>query len=198
MTNPNPFATGSTATATMVPPQPVGNPFGAPAGQPQAAPAQLPGDPFGNPAPKSSYPRIRELSPIGTGGLGCLVLITPHSIVDGAYQGKPNRTMTCDIVVLDSPAGPVRWGGKPEKGIQHTQTQDTFPWELRQVKTSNDGISNACETALENRRKGVNPGVVLGRIGVGTQSDPTKNPPFIMLDPSEDDIAKARAYYASK
>ena len=191
----NPFAPAAAA-------QPAGNPFAAaapaapvaPRDMPQAAPPALAdGDPFSGPAPQAARgPRLRDL-------YGRLLLIVPTKLEEGLPDrlnpGQTKDRMTADVIVLDG--GPINYGGAPEKTppMPHDKTAQV-PHRTARQYIGQAGIISQSRVALANRAAG-KPGMVLGRLGVGEQSDPTKSPPFILSQPTEEDKQIARAYLAT-
>lgn len=182
----NPFAldtppAGGTATATVAPP-PV-TPTTAPTGGE---------DPFSGPAPQQARgPRLRDI-------YGRLLLLVPHKL----EQGVPNRLqagttqdrMTVDVIVLDG--GPVQYGGKPEATppVAHDKTAQV-PHKTAGMYVSSAGLISQCRDALARRAQG-QPGMVLGRLGVGNAKEPGQNAPWLLTPPTDQDKAIARQYLA--
>jgi hypothetical protein len=94
--------------------------------------------------------------------------------------------------VLDG--GPISFGGKPEKlpPVPHDQTEP-IPYRRRDMYLSAVGVISQCRDALEKRRKG-EPGMVIGRFMTGQQSDPRKQPPYLLTKATDAEKEIARAY----
>lgn len=202
----NPFATIPTAPAPAAPAaQP--NPFAAaPAPAAPAAPAAQPapvaaspapgafdgGDPFSAPAPQAARgPRVRDL-------YGRLLLIVPikleENIPNRIEPGKFQDRMTADVITLDG--GPISFGGAPEATppVPHDKTA-TVPHKTARQYVSNSGLISQCREALAKRLRG-EPGMVLGRLGVGAKPANGGNAPYLLSPPTEADKQIARAYLA--
>lgn len=160
-----------------------------------SAPAGGGDDPFDDPAPQRPRgPRPQEL-------YGRLVLIIPKLLekVASTDPEKPAGTMverlTADVVVLDG--GPIAFGGRPEAmpPVPHNQVGE-LPYRNQGMYVSAVGIISQCRDALEKRRQG-KPGMVIGRVTVGTQNDPRKKPPYLLDKATDADRALARAYLAT-
>lgn len=200
----NPYAMPATSTPAANPyANPTPTPAPATAADPRlsavaqtatapAAPATS--DPFGDPAPQAPRgPRLQEMA-------GRLILITPKLVErvlsrDPARAGQYDNRMTCDVVILDG--GPVNYGGKPEgrPPTQHDKVAQV-PHRNRDMYVSSVGLVSQSREALEKRQKG-EPGMVLGRLGYGEQSDPTKSAPWLLIPATEADRVLARAYLAT-
>jgi hypothetical protein len=170
-----PVPTGTAATAS-----PAATPFGN--GE----------DPFSGPAPQMVRgPRLREM-------YGRLLLLLPYKV-----ETVPNRLdpakgtqerMTADVVVLDG--GPVQFGGRPEAvpPVPHDKTAQT-PYRAERMFISAVGLVSQCREALARRAQG-QPGMVLGRLGVGEAKGDQK-PPFLLTPPTDADKQAARQYLAT-
>lgn len=185
---PNPFAAaqptpGASAPATVAP-----QPFASPAIA-QTAPGD---DPFSAPAPQAPRgPRLRDL-------YGRLLLLVPVKL----EQGVPNRLqagttqdrMTADVIVLDG--GPIAFGGKPEAvpSVPHDKTAQV-PHKTPGQYISSSGLISQCREALAKRAQG-QPGMVLGRLGVGTKKEEGQSAPWLLSIPTDADKALARQYLA--
>lgn len=153
-----------------------------------AAPGTMPGgDQFTSPTRVVNVvrPRIMDIGP------GRLLLLKPTKIERGVKNDlspDPNATqdrLTADVVVLDGP--PFPYGGKPEKGIPHTHTSNP-PEEWPGLWLTQDLIVRQCEKSIG--------GMVLGRLVRGQASDPKRNAPWRLDEPTEDDKVIARQYLA--
>ncbi len=184
----SPAATGTVTAPTTqtVPYAPPSDPFaGAGAGG---------GDPFDAPAPQQPRgPRMRDL-------YGRLLLIVPHKLEEGVPNrlGKPGDTqdrMTADVIVLDG--GPIHYGGAPEKipAVPHDKTAQVPHCTKRQF-ISNAGIISQCRVALAKKVTTGQPGMVLGRLGVG-EAKGDNNAPYLLNPPTEQDKQIARNYLAT-
>jgi hypothetical protein len=203
----NPYATApapapapapATAQPTPAPaPAPAGidwSRVGAPATAPTTAPAPAGGDPFGDPAPREARgPRLQEMA-------GRLILITPKLVErvparDKDRVGQYDNRMTADVVILDG--GPCAYGGKPEgrPPVPHDKVAQ-LPHRNRDMFISSVGLVSQCREALDKRQRG-EPGMVLGRLGYGEQSDPTKSAPWLLLPATDADKAIARQYLST-
>jgi hypothetical protein len=167
---------------------------GAPATAPTTAPAPAGGDPFGDPAPREARgPRLQEMA-------GRLILITPK-LTERVLSRDPKRAgeyetrMTADVVILDG--GPCAYGGKPEgrPPTPHDKVAQ-LPHRNRDMYISSVGLVSQCREALEKRQRG-EAGMVLGRLGYGEQSDPTKAAPWLLMAATDADKTLARAYLAT-
>lgn len=153
----------------------------------QPAPTMPGGDQFNAPERVVNVvrPRIMDIGP------GRLLLLSPTKIerdVKNDLDPDPNATqdrLTADVVVLDGP--PFPYGGKPEKGIPHTHMSQP-PQEWPGLWLSQDLIVRQCEKSIG--------GKVLGRLVRGQASDPKRNAPWRLDDPTEEDKALARQYLA--
>lgn len=157
-------------------------------------------DPFSAPAPQSDRPRIRDMFNHASPRL---LLISPEKVeevVRKGENGKPDRTedrMTATLVVLDG--GPLDFGGAPEKTIPvpHTVRVET-PYEVESLFISGVGLVKQCRNALRARElKNGEPTMVLGRLSTG-EAKGGNNPPWILLDPTPEDMEIARQYLNSK
>jgi hypothetical protein len=184
----NPFALD---TAPAAAPAPVA-PAPAPATVAAPAPTATTDDPFDAPAPQQARgPRIRDL-------YGRLLLIVPKKL----EENLPNRLkagtfqdrLTADVIVLDG--GPIQFGGKPEAvpPVPHDKTAQV-PHKTVGQYISNVGLISQCRVALAKRAQG-QPGMVLGRLGVGKAGEDGQNPPYVLSLPTEEDKQTARAYLA--
>lgn len=186
----NPFALDTRPETAPIP-----TPTAAPV-SPAPAPAPQPfgDDPFSGPAPQTARgPRIRDLH-------GRLLLVIPHKLEEGIPNrlGKPGETqdrMTADVIVLDG--GPIAFGGAPEKlpPRPHTQTAN-LPHKNARMFISSVGLISQCREALAKKITTGQPGMVLGRLGVG-EAKGDQNPPNLLTPPTEADKAIARQYLAN-
>lgn len=200
----NPFAVDTVAPPASAAPAAQPNPFAAaPAAQPLAAPQianavqsaqpMAPGDdPFSAPAPQAPRgPRLRDL-------YGRLLLLVPTKLEIGVpnrlQPGTTQDRMTADVIVLDG--GPIAFGGKPEETppIPHDKTAQV-PHKTPAMFISATGLHSQCREALAKRAQG-QPGMVLGRLGVGTKKEAGQNAPWLLSLPTEQDKALARQYLA--
>lgn len=197
MTNPFALAAPAPAPAAAQP-----NPFGTaaapvaltnPSGGSTVAVPMAPGeDPFSAPAPQQPRgPRLRDL-------YGRLLLVVPVKL----EQGVPNRLqagtvqdrMTADVIVLDG--GPISYGGRPEATppVPHDKTAQ-LPHKTPGMFISSSGLISQCREALAKRQQG-QPGMVLGRLGVGQVKEQGQSAPWLLSVPTEQDKALARQYLA--
>jgi hypothetical protein len=203
----NPFGAAAPQTPQQYPPNVAGS-FSAPTAPgigSTAAPAQPFGeDPFGAPAPRQARaPRLLDLH---TSYPGRLILLAPIKVEvvpnrnEGAPPGSTQDRMTMDIVVLDGP--PIPYGGKPEARIPTPHTQQvSVPVLFENVYNSNSALVSQCREALLARQTGGSRWMVLGRLGIGEQRDPTgqKQPPWVIVPTEEQaDHELARRFLASE
>lgn len=201
----NPFALDTPAApAAPTAPAPLANPFGSP-GNPVAltnptggatvpVPMFAPGDdPFSGPAPQQPRgPRLRDL-------YGRLLLVVPHKLEEGVpnrlQPGTVQDRMTADVIVLDG--GPINYGGKPEATppVPHNKVAQV-PHRTERMFVSSAGLISQCRDALAKRRVG-QPGMVLGRLGVGDAKEPGQNAPWLLTPPTEQDKQIARQYLST-
>lgn len=167
----------------------------AQAAAPVAPAAPASNDPFDDPAPQRPRgPRPQEL-------YGRLVLIIPKLVekVPSQDEKAPAGTMvdrmTADVIVLDG--GPLHYGGKPEKlpPIPHDKVAQ-IPFRQASMYVSAVGVISQCRDALAKRERG-EPGMVVGRWMTGQQSDPRKQPPYLLEKATDADKALARQYLAT-
>lgn len=182
----NPFALDT-------PPAPAPAPAAAPAASPP--PSTPPGvDPFDAPAPQQPRgPRMRDI-------YGRLLLIVPHKLEEGIpnQKGKPGDVqdrLTADVVILDG--GPIAYGGRPEAtpSIPHDKTTNP-PHRNSRMYISNVGIISQCRLALAKKVTTGQPGMVLGRLGVG-EAKGGNNPPYVLSAPTDADKQTARQYLST-
>ena len=175
-------------------PAPVPGAYPAPAQQSYpapAAPAQtMPGgDSFNSPGRVVNIirPRIMDFGP----GRLLLIKVTKleRQVPAPTRPGEPPKLqdkITADVVALDGP--PFPYGGKPERdGTPHTHT-GTPPEEWPGLWLTQDLIVRQCEKSVG--------GMVLGRLVRGQASDPSRNAPWRLDEPTEEDKVKARQYLA--
>lgn len=205
----NPFDMPAAQPAPPAPPAPAANPFGTPtapvaltnptggATVPAPMPAQtIPyggEDPFAGPAPQQARgPRLRDL-------YGRLLLVIPHKLEEGIpnrlQPGTTQDRMTADVIVLDG--GPIAYGGKPEgtPPVPHDKTANV-PHKTDRMYISSAGLISQCRDALAKRQAG-QPGMVLGRLGVGEAKEPGQSAPWLLSQPTDADKVTARAYLAT-
>lgn len=149
-------------------------------------------DPFDAPAPQQARgPRIRDL-------YGRLLLIVPKKLEENLPNrlqvGKFQDRLTADVIVLDG--GPIPFGGKPEAvpPVPHDKTAQ-LPHKTAGQYISNVGLIAQCRVALAKRAQG-QPGMVLGRLGVGVAKEEGQNAPYVLSVPTEADKTLARQYLA--
>lgn len=180
---PNPFASAAPVAAVAAPApvaaSPAPDPFGG-------------ADPFSAPAPQAPRgPRLRDL-------YGRLVLLVPTKLEIGVpnrlQPGTTQDRMTTDVIVLDG--GPIAFGGKPEATppVPHDKTAQ-LPHKTQGMYISSTGLISQCREALAKRAQG-QPGMVLGRLGVGTAKEVGQNAPWLLSLPTDADKALARQYLA--
>lgn len=193
----NPFATAPAAPTAA--PNPFAAAPAAPAAPATTSPAagsvatMAPGDdPFGAPAPQAPRgPRLRDI-------YGRLVLLVPTKLEIGVpnrlQAGTTQDRMTADVIVLDG--GPIAFGGKPEATppTPHDKTAQV-PHKTAGMYISSTGLISQCRDALAKRALG-QPGMVLGRLGVGQAKEPGQNAPWLLTPFTPADAALARAYLA--
>ena len=155
-----------------------------------AAPGTMPGgDSFASPTRVVNVvrPRIMDF------GVGRLLLIKPtkieRQVPAPTSAGEPVKLqdrLTADVVALDGP--PFAYGGKPERdGTPHTHTA-TPPEEWPGLWLTQDLLVRQCEKMVG--------GMVLGRLVRGQASDPKRNAPWRLDEPTEEDRVIARQYLA--
>lgn len=184
----NPFAQAPTAPAAPLRGVDKAPAQAAPvaAAQPVAAGA----DPFGAPAPQAPRgPRLLDM-------YGRLLLIVPSKLETGIpnrlQAGTTQDRMTADVIVLDG--GPIAFGGTPEKmpPVQHDK-QAQVPHRTPNMYISSTGLISQSREALAKRLRG-EPGMVLGRLGVGTAKEAGQNAPWLLTPYNEADAVIARQY----
>lgn len=189
-----PVAPVAPQQAPPVPPaQFVAPPAPAATAAPMTAPGSMnPDDLFDDPAPqRPKGPRLREM-------YGRLLVIIPKGVEKVNRRQQDGSTvqqdrMTADVVVLDG--GPMAYGGTPEKPPfnPHDKTA-AIPHREVNMYVSAVGIISQCETALAKRRAG-QPGMTIGRLGVGqAQQGSDRNPPWLLLPATPEDKALAARY----
>lgn len=116
-----------------------------------------------------------------------VVVIRPTRIErDVPNQSDPSKKqdrVTADVLVLDG--GPLQFGGNVARGKPLTMEVQT-PFLVKAMYISNTNMVQA----VENQ---VGKGVVLGRVEIGRAGDPTKNPPFNLVEVPQDDPKYAAA-----
>lgn len=174
----NPYA--APAAAVAVPVQPAADPFGG-------------ADPFGDPAPQQPRgPRLRDM-------YGRLLLVVPIKLEEGIpnrlQAGTTQDRLTADVIVLDG--GPIAFGGRPEATppVPHDKTEAT-PRKSPRMFISSVGLISQCREALAKRMRG-EPGMVLGRLGVGAAKEQGQNAPYLLTPATDADKAIARQYLAN-
>lgn len=187
----NPFAAAPAVPAAPTP-VPAAVTTGAPVAGGYASGAGVTDDPFSAPAPQQPRgPRLRDL-------YGRLLLVVPTKL----EQGVPNRLqpgstqdrMTADVIVLDG--GPIAFGGKPEAvpPVPHDKTAQV-PHKTPGMYISSSGLISQSREALAKRAQG-QPGMVLGRLGVGTKKEEGQSAPWLLSVPTDADKTLARQYLA--
>ncbi len=166
--------------AAPVSPAPAADPFGG-------------GDPFAGPAPQQPRgPRLRDL-------YGRLLLIVPQKLETGLpnrlQPGTTQDRMTAHVTVLDG--GPISFGGRPEATppVPHDKTAP-LPHTTPGMYISSAGLISQCRDALAKRAQG-QPGMVVGRLGVGDAKEAGQNGAGLVSVPTEQDKVLARQYLAS-
>jgi hypothetical protein len=172
-------ATAPSPVTTPAPAPPAADPFGA-------------ADPFDAPAPQQARgPRIRDL-------YGRLLLLVPRKLEENVPNrlqlGTTQDRLTADVIVLDG--GPIAFGGRPENvpPVPHDKVAQV-PHKTASQYISNRGLISQCREALAKRAQG-QPGMVLGRLTVGTAKEEGQNAPYLLTPPTDADKALARQYLA--
>lgn len=161
---------------------------------PAGTPASGGTDPFDDPAPqRPKGPRLEEM-------YGRLLLIMPKGMDKGRgkdSEGKPTEydRMTADVVILDG--GPIAFGGDPNgrPPVPHNQVAQ-LPHRNAAMFISSGGLISQSRDAWAKRQRG-EPGMVIGRLGVGEKKDPRFQAPWILEKATDADKALARAYLAT-
>ena len=153
------------------------------------------GDLFAAPAPTGErQPRIPDMA-------NRLVLIRPIKVDEQAkaakFGGKPGDTqlrLTADVAVLDG--GTLWYGGQPEDPDEpkpHDLTTEV-PYFMRRRYIGQAAIVSKGRAVLESGGK--LPPWILGRVYKGPKTG-EQRAPWLLADPTEADVAVARAWFAA-
>lgn len=192
----NPFALDTPAPAIAAPFTPAAAPVAPVAMAPVAPVAQPYGgdDPFSGPAPQAPRgPRLRDM-------YGRLILLVPHKLEEGIPNrlgpaGSVQDRLTADVVVLDG--GPIAFGGAPEKVPPRPHDKSAaVPHKNARMFISSVGLISQCREAIAKKVTQGQPGMVLGRLGVG-EAKGEQAPPYLLTPPTDADKAVARQYLAN-
>jgi hypothetical protein len=167
------------------------------------APAQQYGPPPQAAAPQAAAPQTFQspaaLAPAGAPRpkaadlVGRLVLFTPQRIdlaVPNQNGGPPQDRITADFVVLDG--GPLAFGGSSQTGRPNSHQDQTMPVKYLGGFFSQTLIVQQLRPYLP--AQGAQPGNCLGRLVRGQSSQPGRNAPWRLDDPTEEDKALATWY----